>query len=188
MAARTITAEETEARSRTGRQGARRDARDRGLRSGRRSTGSAAPSPGPAATKQTAIAPRQHERRRERHGQPRADAGARRCSASSATRCGRRAWASSRRIPAARHRQVREAGRRDRVADSGDQPVRHAGRHRHLRDQVQGRGDLLAAPVQPEDDHRNRARDARGAAASWARPEDILQVRRAAEHPAGATS
>ena len=31
------------------------------------------------------------------------------------------------------------------VADPGDQPVRHAGRHRDLRDQVQGRGDLLAA-------------------------------------------
>ena len=39
---------------------------------------------------------------------------------------------------------------RHRLADSGDQPVRHADRHRHLRDQVQGRGDLLAAPVEPQ--------------------------------------
>ena len=49
--------------------------------------------------------------------------------------------------PEQRPRQVRQACRRDRVADPGDQPVRHARRHRHLRDQVQGRGDLLAAPV-----------------------------------------
>ena len=47
----------------------------------------------------TATSLAQHERGRERHGQPRADAGARRCSASCATRCARRAWASSRRFP-----------------------------------------------------------------------------------------
>ena len=52
------------------------------------------------------------------------------------------------------------------VADSGDEPVRDADRHRHLRDQVQGRGDLLAASRQPEDDERDRARDACGAGAA----------------------
>ena len=42
-------------------------------------------------------------------------------------------------------------------------PVHHADRHRDLRDQVQGRGDLLAAPIQQEDDERNRPVDARRA-------------------------
>ena len=83
------------------------------------------------------------------------------------------------------HRQVREARRRDRVADPGDQPVRHAGRHRHLRDQVQGRGDLLAASGQPEDDRSRPCALMRAALRKQGAPEDILQVRRAAEHPAG---
>ena len=86
--------------------------------------------------------------------------------------------------PAQGHREVRQAGRRDRVADSGDQPLRDAGRHRHLRDQVQGRGDLLAAPVEPQDDHRNRAPDARGARETG-RAGRHPAGRRAPEHPAG---
>ena len=55
--------------------------------------------------------------------------------------------------------------------------------HRDLRDQVQGRGDLLAASRQPQDDERNRARDARGAAEAR-RARRSAAVRRAAEHPA----
>ena len=77
------------------------------------------------------------------------------------------------------HRQVREAGRRDLLAHSGDEPVRHADRHRHLRDQVQGRGDLLAASVEPQDDERGGAADARGAA-SAGRARGCAAVRRAA--------
>ena len=72
--------------------------------------------------------------------------------------------------PVTRHREVREAGRRDRLAHPGDQPLRDAGRHRDLRDQVQGRGDLLAAPVEPQDHDRDRAHDARRARRSRARP------------------
>ena len=90
--------------------------------------------------------------------------------------------------PGARHRQVRQAGRRDRLADPGDQPVRHAGQHRHLRDQVQGRGDLLAAPVEPEHDERDGPRSCARRCSKQGAPEDVLQVRRAPEHPAGATS
>ena len=62
-------------------------------------------------------------------------------------------------------------------------PTSHQ-RHRHLRDQVQGRGRVLAAPHEPEHDDRNRPRDAR-------RPEEAGRARgrapgrRAAEHSAG---
>ena len=75
------------------------------------------------------------------------------------------------------HRQVREAGRRHRLADSGHEPVRHADRHRDLRDQVQGRGDLLAASGEPEDDQRDRARDAGGApeAGRAGRPAAVVE-------------
>ena len=52
---------------------------------------------------------------------------------------------------------------RDLLADSRHESVHHADRHRDLRDQVQGRGDLLAASVEQEDDQRDRALDARGA-------------------------
>ena len=62
------------------------------------------------------------------------------------------------------HRQVREAGRCHRLADSGHQPLRDADRHRHLRDQVQGCGHLLAAPGEPPHHQRGRPADARGAA------------------------
>ena len=63
-------------------------------------------------------------------------------------------------------------------------PVHHADRHRDLRDQVQGRGDLLAASVEQEDDQRNRAADARGAEGAWCSGRRAA-VRRAAEHSAG---
>ena len=57
-------------------------------------------------------------------------------------------------------------------------------RHRHLRDQVQGRGDLLAAPVEPQHDQRDRAADARSAAPAG-RAGRPPAVRRASEHSAG---
>ena len=44
------------------------------------------------------------------------------------------------------------------LADPGDQPLHHADRHRDLRDQVQGRGDFFAAPLEPQDDERDGAR------------------------------
>ena len=68
-------------------------------------------------------------------------------------------------------------------ADPGDQPLRHAGRHRDLRDQVQGRGGLLAAPVEPQHDDRDRAHHARGAEEAR-RAGGRAAGRRAAEHPA----
>ena len=71
------------------------------------------------------------------------------------------------------HRQIRQARRSDR-ADSGHQPDQAPDRNCHLRDQVQGRGDLLAASGEPADDERGRAADARSAATLGA-PEDILQ-------------
>ena len=77
--------------------------------------------------------------------------------------------------PDARHREVRQARGRDRRADPGHQPLRDAGRHRHLRAQVQGRGDLLPASVEPHDDDRNRPHHARGA----------REARRARGCPAG---
>ena len=96
---RDLTAEETARRRRTRRARARRDGRDRAATTRPRSIGCARPSRWAGGNEQTADTPRQHERGRERHGQPRADAAAPRCSASCATRCARRAWASSRRFP-----------------------------------------------------------------------------------------
>ncbi len=111
--------------------------------------------------------PRQHERRRERHGQPRAAAP--RQGARHPPRCASpEEHGHHRRDSREGHRQVRETGRRDLLADSGHEPVHHADRHRDLRHQVQGRGDLLAASIEQEDDERNRATDARGARRSSA--------------------
>ena len=56
------------------------------------------------------------------------------------------------------------------LADPGDEPLHHADRHRHLRDQVQGRGHLLAASLEPQDDDRSRAADARRRCGRWACP------------------
>ncbi len=69
--------------------------------------------------------------------------------------------------------------------DSGDEPLRHAGRHRHLRHQVQGRRHLLAASGQQKDHHRDRAHDARSAQPAR-RARRHLAMRRKAEHPARA--
>ena len=63
------------------------------------------------------------------------------------------------------HREVCEAGRRHRLADPRDEPVRDADRDRDLRPQVQGRRDLLAAPGEPayDDETSGDAGGARGA-------------------------
>ena len=47
-------------------------------------------------------------------------------------------------------------------------------RHRDLRDQVQGRGDLFAAPVEPQD-HNETVRLMRAASKELGVPEDVLQ-------------
>ena len=56
-------------------------------------------------------------------------------------------------------------------------------RHRDLRDQVQGRGRLLPAPREPEDDQRGRAPDARSAAPAGSAGRHPA-VHRAAQHSA----
>ena len=77
-------------------------------------------------------------------------------------------------IPERGHRQVREAGRRDRLARAHDEPGTHTAVHRHLRAEVPGRGDLLAAPALEADDFRDGARDARGDPRQGA-PADLFQ-------------
>ena len=59
--------------------------------------------------------------------------------------------------------EVCETCRRDRLADSRHEPVRHARRNRDLRGEVQRRGHLFAASFQPQDDHRDGQADAGGA-------------------------
>ena len=84
------------------------------------------------------------ERRRERDGEPRTEAP--RESARHSAGCpSPEEHRHHRGDPRKGDRQVREAGGRHRLADSGDQPVRDADRHRDLRHQVQGCGDLFAA-------------------------------------------
>ena len=60
------------------------------------------------------------------------------------------------------NREVREARRRHRVARPDYQPGTHSALHRHLRAQVPGRGDLLAAPALEAHHVRDGSRDARG--------------------------
>ena len=91
------------------------------------------------------------ERRRKRHGQSRAEP-ARQGARHSSRRAPAEEHGRDRRASRKGHRQVREARRGHRRAHSGDEPVRHADRHRHLRAQVQGRGDVCAAPREPADD------------------------------------
>ena len=110
----------------------------------------------------TRDAARGDECRRERHGQPGAQPA--REGAGHPARCpASEEHGRHRGTARERHRQIRQAGRRHRLAHSGDESVRHADRHRDLRDQVQGRGDLLAASLQPPHDERNGAAAARGA-------------------------
>ena len=127
-------------------------------------------------------APRPDERQGKRHGHPRAQPS--RQGSRHPPRCAApEEHGRHRRDPGKRHRQVREAGRRHRLADTGHEPVHHADRDCHLRDQMQGRGDLFAAPIEPEYHQRSRAADARSAAAAR-RSRRHRAVRRAAEHSA----
>ena len=90
-------------------------------------------------------AARQHERRRERHGQPRADAAARKVLGILRDALRQKSMGIIEEIPDKGIVKYAKPAGVIALADSGDQPVRHADRHRDLRDQVQGRGDLLAA-------------------------------------------
>ena len=182
MAARTITAEETAVVQELVGKARARDARDRAVRSG--DCRSAVPGRG-VGRRQRAERhpPGQHERGRERHGQTRADP-ARQGARDPPRRPAPEEHGHHRGRSGPRPGEVRQARGRDRVADPGDEPVRHAGQHRHLRDQVQGRGDLFPAPVQPEDDNRNGAPDARRAAQAG-RARGRPPGGGAAEHPAG---
>ena len=72
---------------------------------------------------------------------------------------------------------------RDRLAHSHHQSRADAAGDRPLRAQVQGRGDLLAAPARQESHQRSGPRDARGAAAPG-RARGPVPGHRAAVHPA----
>ena len=80
-------------------------------------------------------------------------------------------------------RQVRQARRRHCLAHPRHQPLRDADRHRHLRDQMQGRGHLLAAPRKPAHHQRGGPVDARGVAAAG-RSRRHPAVGRAPQHSA----
>ena len=85
------------------------------------------------------------------------------------------------------HRQVRETGRRDRLARPDHEPGTDASLHRHLRAEMPGRGDLLAAPALEGHDFRDGARDARGDPAPR-RARGSVPVHPESEHPADAVS
>ena len=88
-------------------------------------------------------------------------------------------------LPEKGDRQIREAGGRHRLTDSGDQSVCHSDRDRHLRHQVQRRRDLFAAPGEPENDERDGSGDASGAPRRGGAGRSVA-VRRPSEYSSGA--
>ena len=165
-------------------------ARDRRATIRRRSIGCAAPWPGPAATKTTATRLAQMSVDESGMGSPEPRRRAK-VLGHSARRAAPEEHRDHRGDPGKGDRQMREAGGRHRLADSGDEPVRDADRHRDLRHQMQGRGDLLTAPGEQEDDERDGSRDAGARPRRWRVPRtccsassvpSIPLARRADEH------